>query len=763
MRKLAWTALGFAVAAGLAEYILPVGELPYFAAALAVVALACACFKRGPRWRTRALLACLGAALGFLDWWGHYTLHIAPSEALVGEDITITATVSDYVERYDNYDRVEVRVTGGAPREKALLYLYGGEMPDLQPGDTVQAEIRVTSAVTRQGERSWTYAARGDDLLGVVQTDGLTVTGRTENSWRYFPQRLCHGVQALCDTLFPPDAAPLVKGLLTGDTADLQEDTENYTAMRAAGVLHIVAVSGVHMFVLVGFVRLLLGRSRRTSLICLPVIWLFALMAGCKPSVVRAAVMQTLLLLAPLLEREPDGITCLSAALLALLVPDPIAIGGVGLQLSFACMAGLIFLLPRIKGWMEEHLPMERRPVRYVGDSLACTLAATAFSTPLAAIYFEQVPLFSVLANLLTLSVVEAVFAAGYTVCAVGLFAPTAGRACAWAVSWLVRWCLGVYRVLSRIPFSCLSVRSVRTLAWLAVSYLAFTLWYVLRRRGRAIRLDRPVCLSLILLLGAIFYGKFAIRPDESLVTALDVGQGECVVLADRDSAVVVDCGGSSFSSAGDTAANYLMSVGKTKLDMLVLTHLHEDHANGAAALIYRMQVGCVVLPADGEGGEEQRREVLLAAQRRGVPVVSLSDPAHTDVGQIGLDLLLPEGEGGTNERGVVVLTEQTGGRALVMGDAGREAESALLAARQVPDVDVLLVGHHGSNTSTTPSFLRAADPETAIISVGYNTYGHPTEKVLARLAEYCDEVLRTDRLGDVTVRLGGEALGENG
>ena len=709
MRTLAWTALGFAVAAGLAEYILPVGELPYFAAALAIVAPACR-LVRSRRVRARLLLICLGAALGSLDWWGHYTLHIAPSQALVGKDITITATVSDYVERYDTYDRVEVRITSGAPREKALLYLSGETMPALEPGDIIRAGIRVTSALTMQGERSWTYAARGRDLLGTVRPDSLTVTGRTAHGWKYFPQRLCHGVQALCDELFPSDAAGLVKGLLTGGTKDLREDTENYTAMRAAGVLHIVAVSGVHMFVLVGFMRLLLGRSRRTSLICLPVIWLFALMAGCKPSVVRAAVMQTLLLLAPLLKREPDGATCLGAALLALLLPNPLAIGSVGLQMSFACMAGLVFLLPKLKWWMEEHLPANNWPVWYVADSLACTLAATAFSTPLAALYFEQVPLLSVAANLLTLSVVEGLFAAGCVVCAVGLFAPTVGRACAWAVSWLVRWCLGVYRVVSRVPFSCLSIRSPRTLAWLAVTYLAFALWYICRRKGYEIRADRPACLSLLALLSAILYGRFAIPTGESLVTALDVGQGACVVLADADSAVVADCGGSGIgsglASVGDAAANYLMSIGRTKLDMLVLTHLHADHANGAAALLYRMPVGCVVLPADGDDSDGQRREVLRAAERRDVPVVLLSDPAHVDLGNIALDLLLPERQSDENERGIVVLTEQAGGRALVMGDAGREAELALLAARQVPDVDVLLVGQAfcGRRTRRPPS-----------------------------------------------------------
>ncbi len=762
MRKLAWAALGFAVAAGLAEYILPVGELPYYAAALAVLSLA-RLLARDRRGRARVLLVCLGASAGFLDWWGHYQLHVAPSEALVGENVVITGTVNDYVERHEDYERVEVRVTDGAPREKALLYLYEGTLPELEPGDIVRAEIRVTSAVIRQGARSRTYTAQNDNLLGYIQPDTLAVTGRTEHGWRYFPQRLCRRVETLCESLFPPDTAPFVKGLLTGNTIELQEDTENYTAMRAAGVLHIVAVSGMHMFVLVGFVQLLLGKSRRTSVLCLPPILLFALMAGWKPSVVRAAVMQALALMAPVAGRESDGATCLGAALLALLAPNPMAIGGVGLQLSFACMAGLVFLTPGIKRRMEERLPMDKRPVAYAVGNLACTLGANAFSMPLAAIYFEQVPLYSLLANLLTLLAVEGVFVAGYIVCAVGAAFPAAGVAAAGAVSWVARWCLWVYRTLAGLPFACLYMRSARTWVWLGTLYLAFALWYILRRRGHAVRLYGPVCASVMLLMAVLALGRLTIRRGEGLATVLDVGQGECVVLADSVGAVVVDCGGSGMNSAGDAAANYLSSIGKTRVDMLVLTHLHEDHANGVETLLYRMDVGRLVMPSDGDDSDRQRADILAAAERRGVPVTLLEEDTHASVGGIELDLLLPEGEGGSNERGIVALAGMGDTQTLVMGDAGREAELALMGAWAVPDVDVLVVGHHGSNSASSPSFLRAANAQTAVISVGYNSYGHPTQEVLDRLDTYCDTVLRTDTQGNVVIRLGGKDFGEDG
>ena len=123
MRKLAWAALGFAVAAGLAEYILPVQGLPYIAAALGLISTLFV-FKRSA-WGRKALVCCLAAGVGVLCWWGHYTIHVAPCEALVGENITISARVTDYVERYPDYERLEVRVTDGAGKLVAKVQCVG--------------------------------------------------------------------------------------------------------------------------------------------------------------------------------------------------------------------------------------------------------------------------------------------------------------------------------------------------------------------------------------------------------------------------------------------------------------------------------------------------------------------------------------------------------------------------------------------------------------------------------------------------------------
>ena len=752
MRKLAWAALGFAVACGLGEYVLPTNGLPYFAAALAISSLPALLIKK--RYRRQAFIFLLFAALGTATWWLHYTRHVAPCEAMERQTVTLTAQVADYPERHADYERLDVTVIDGAPREKAILYLYTGSLLELEPGDIIRAEVRLSSAVIRQNRRVHYYTSQNQNLLGYIQPGTLTVTGTAENVWRFFPRRLSHAVGQMCDELLPADAAPFLKGLLTGDTADLEEDVRNYSAMRTAGVMHIVAVSGMHIFILTGFLQLALGKGRRTSLLCILIIWLFALMTGFRASVVRAAVMQTLYLLAPVADRESDGATCLGAALLLLLALNPMAVGGVGLQLSFACMAGMVLLLPKLMRWMNDHLPMHHRVVAYLAGNVACTISATAFSIPLVAVYFGEIPLFSLPANLLTLFIVEVSFAAGYVVCALGALFPVAGQALGAILAWPVRWCLAVYRAIAAIPFASLYIGTVQAVIFLVFVYLLAALWFILRKKRRPLRADIPLCLGVIGLCLVLNFQKLTIREGESVCTAVDVGQGECVVLADSDSTVMIDCGSISQSDAGDAAAHYLATIGRTRLDALILTHLHDDHADGVETLLYRIPVDTLILPAGADDSDGLLRPILDAAACRGTDVLLLEKEITASVGNMELSLLLPQPESGDrNERGTVVLAKLMGQKILIMGDAGEDAERVLLLNRLIPDVDVLIVGHHGSRTASGPLFLRAAQAETAIISVGYNNYGHPTEETLGRLSQYCGTVLRTDLDGTVTIK----------
>ena len=758
MGRLVWVAAGFLTAVLGAEYLLPVQGLSYMAAALAALCLPLL-LLRGQR-RESVLLVLLSAAAGLLLWRGHYDRHVAPGLALEGQERAVVARVTEYPARGDGYIRFAAKIKEGAPDERALFYLYSEEGAALAPGDIITATVKISSAAERDGERIHTYTATGINLICTVRGN-VTVTGREKAAWIYFPLKLGETIKSLCRELFPGDTADFMQALLTGDKTALYENSAVYDDMRAAGVLHIVAVSGMHISVLVGFIRFLFGHGRRASLLSIPLMVLLVMLTGGSASVVRAAVMETLILFAPIAGRERDGPSSLAAAALLLLLINPMAAGGISFQLSFSCVLGFVVLEPGLTAWAERHLPMQKPAVRFTVNSVTASVCAMVFSLPVAALWLGTVPLFSVAANLLTLVFVSFCFAGGYAVCAAGAVLPGVGRFLALAISFPVRWCMLVYRTIGKIPFACLYPENAGVWIWLGAVYAMVIIWYILRRRGICVMAVIPAEIAVIGLCAVFLTGGLRLDTGGG-VTVLDVGQGQCVALTAENATVLVDCGSSSQDSAGEIAADWLYANGRSRVDALILTHLLADHTNGVPALLERLPADRLLLPTGSGDEQNMLPSVLAAAEKSGTEVIYIAEELTAHVGAMDLTLMLPMSDGDENESGIVVLSSFSGQKALIMGDAGEDAEMALIARGVVPDVDVLVAGHHGSKTSSNILFLRAARAETALISVGYNSYGHPDAEVLEHLALYAENIYRTDEDGTVTIQMNtdGEIYG---
>ena len=190
-----------------------------------------------------------------------------------------------------------------------------------------------------------------------------------------------------------------------------------------------------------------------------------------------------------------------------------------------------------------------------------------------------------------------------------------------------------------------------------------------------------------------------------------------------------------------------------SSIDALVLTHLHADHANGAERLLARIDVGTLYMPGDPDDSDGLLEGILAAAERHGTEVVYVSESdLSLTLGGLELTLFKPLEAGDENERGVVALASIGDFDALVMGDINSSAERELVSTRALPDTELLVVGHHGSKYATSEELLLAARPETAVISVGYNSYGHPAPETLERLAAAGCAVYRTDWSGTVTI-----------
>ena len=753
MRKLAIACISFSAAIFLACYLLPMGALAWLAAGFALFGLLL--FRSGQRWLRGFMISAFALALGFLLFFLHAQYTLRPALSLNGETLDIRGEVCGYPQIYEDYSRLEIRLDGGVlPRGRLVLYADGDALSAFAPGDTLCCSARLKRADERYGERYDSYLARGIYLTGNAKTEPERIPGKI--GLRYSPLWLQRQIASQVERLFPSDTAAFMKSLMLGDKQDLYQNQSLYLAMNRAGFLHIVAVSGMHIAFLVGLLQLLLGKTRSSSLLCLGLVWLFVCITGAPASAVRAAVMQSFLLIAPMVDRENDPITSLSSALALILFANPYAAGSVGLQLSFSAMAGILFLSEHLNdglsGLFPEHWAERLRgPI----STTASSLAVLAFSAPLMVLHFQALSLLSPITNVLGLWAVSLCFSGGYLSCLLGAIFQPLGTAAAWLVSWLARYLFLVARSVASVSYAMLYLRSLPSYLWVFLVY-ALVLLFVFSRFKTWLRFVLPTLLSVGMLALLLLAVRLHYDRPGGVITAVDVGQGQSLVLMREEETLVVDCGSIyTLDNAGERTGSYLISCGRKQVDALLLTHLHADHCNGVVMLMDMLPVRQLILPADVEDEDGMLPEILNAADRHGTAVYYVSQDEEQYFGGIRARLFAPARQGDANERCMMMEYSIGSFDMLVTGDAPKAAEKDLLSRHTLRDLELLIVGHHGSRYSSSGVLLGSIGADTALISVGYNTFGHPTYETLERLAAYGYSIYRTDLNGTVEFMLG--------
>ena len=744
MCRLMWFTIGYAAACAVGTYLVRDSFLMVLALVCGGLALA-GWFLRGHPVGKRAGVLFLGGLLGFLAFFWYARTVLIPAALLDGEEVpvTIRATGYSWETEYGVAADGELMLTG----RRYKVRFYVNEDRQIEPGDLVcmRSELRLTDE--GGADEPTFHRTQGILLLAYPRGDAEVTEGLQQ--LRDLPALWAERLKGILEDAFPADAAPFAKALLLGDKSGLRWDQSR--DFSRSGISHIVAVSGLHVSILFALVSLMTGKRRfLTAIIGIPVLLFFGAMAGFTASVTRAVIMQIVLLLALALNREYDPPTALAAACLVMLLECPLIIAGIGFQLSVASVAGIFMAYRPLYQWLRNWLPGEGRSLRgrlerFLASSVAVTLSATVMTVPLTAIHFGVVSLVGVVTNLLVLPVVSVVFYGTMAVGVLGSFHGAAAGVLARVIAWPIRYILAVSRHLAALPLAAVYTISPFIVLWLAFVY-GLIGWLVLSKRKRpALAAGLGVLgLCVSLMLGFVEPLICSYR-----VTVLDVGQGQCILLQSCGSTFVVDCGGGRGEAAADVAAEQLLSQGITRIDGLILTHYDRDHAGGVPFLADRIRIERVYLPGteDADG--------CLQAVLDAIPEQSMIDSELTiTFGDARIQIFPAKDAGSGNDSCASVLFQREKCDTLITGDLSAEAERLLLDEYALPDLEVLIVGHHGSKYSTCTELLEATVPDAAIISVGAgNSYGHPTAEVLRRLEAAGCAIYRTDLHGTITYR----------
>ena len=544
----------------------------------------------------------------------------------------------------------------------------------------------------------------------------------------------------MLEELLPEDTSVFARALLIGDTSDL--DYETKTDFTVSGIRHIVAVSGLHVSILFSLVNLSSLRKRFLSVLMgFPVLALFAAMTGFTPSVCRACIMSGLMMAASLFNREYDGPTALSFAGLLLLLVNPLVIASVSYQLSFASVAGIFLFSTGIRTWILSLAPGKKagKLRNYFAVSVSITLGATVMTVPLCALYFGTVSLAAVLTNLLVLWVIGFLFYGLILLCLLGSFWTGGAVILGKALSVLIRYVLLTAGCIAKFPLSAVYTRSPYIVFWLVFVYGLLAV-FLLSKNRKPLQLGCCAVLGLCLALLASWTEPML---DDLRFTVLDVGQGQCLLLQSEGKNFLVDCGGSTDAAAADAAAETLLSQGISRIDALILTHHDRDHAGGVGNLLSRVEAELLVLPAVPS-------EAAYPAEK----TVFASKDLVLSSGDTEIRIFASQIPGNDNENSLCILFDTKNCDILITGDRSGFGERSLLRHADIPDVDVLVAGHHGSKNASCDELLEAAKPEIVCISAGRNnSFGHPAPETLQRLESFGCTLYRTDLQGDILIR----------
>lgn len=594
----------------------------------------------------------------------------------------------------------------------------------------------------------------GEDAVAVLRATGPVRVDRPPGLVDRRVGEIRTALLAVSDDL-PPDARGLVPGVAVGDTSRMPPDLA--VAMRDVGLTHATAVSGGHFAVLTVTVVALAGLLRlprpvRAAVTAAATVG-FVLLVHPQPSVLRAAVMGGLAVLGMMLGRPSRTVPGLAVAVLGLVLVDPWLARSVGFVLSVLATGGIALLAPVIAGWLEA-LP------RRLALALAVPAAAQAVCGPVLVLVDPAVGTYAVPANLLAL---PALLPA--TVLGVGgaLLAPVCAPLATLAVrgagvaTW---WIATVARVGSGLPGARhpWPEGAAGALALAAVTACGLAVVPAARRWGARPVVAVVVVVGLaVIVLRPLLAPTGAWPPPGWRYAACDVGQGDATVIrSGPGAAVVIDAG-----PPGDAAGECLDRLGVRRIDLLVLTHPHDDHVGGLAGVLRgRDVVAAVVGPAGA--GPDTGRLVATGAPVRALAVGMVG--AAGTAGDVAWTVLSPRaGAVGTadaavNDASLVLLLRAPDLTVLALGDAEPGAQDALARrlARQpgllAGGVDVLKVAHHGS-AHQSPALLGLLRPSVAVVSVGAdNDYGHPAPATLEALRAGGALVRTTSECGAVTI-----------
>ncbi len=656
-------------------------------------------------------------------------------------------------------------------RGYVLLKIYGDNLL-LQDGDMIKADVFLEkpSLPGNFGEFNYrSYLARQRIFLtDSIETEQVEIVGY-ENSITTFSllREIKHRINQKIEQIYPLPERGLIKAIITGDRTEISGEWLNF--FQDAGVMHILAISGLHVGILamaLFFALSLLPAGGRNNVFRYIIIILilsgYAAMTGFRPSVSRATLMFAIVLAARCFNRPYHLYNNLYLAALIILLWQPLYLFDAGFLLSFVVTFFIIFLVPIL----EERLTFLPS---HLNTSLSVSLSAWLGMAPLSAYFFYKVSLIGILSNILIVPLIGIILIlALISILLSFLLLPVATLLASLNIAFVSLLVLTGQK-LSSLPYAYQYIAQPEIYLIVLYYLIILIFFYVLHFWSQYNLWEKKKKFWIISVLIFIFLFISIISPSSLLaVHFINVGQGDCILIQTPNKKnILIDGGGTPFNDFDvglNTLIPYLRRQGINQVDLIFLTHPDLDHLEGLLPVLEEMKVNLVIDSGIANQNETyinfrsliQKDENITYYQTRAGDIIRLSPDLEFYV--LNPDQPIVDGyENDFNNHSLVLKLHYKKTNFLFTGDIEEATEIKLLPWNDLLKSDILKVAHHGSDSSTSESFIKRVQPEVAVISVGPNHFGHPHHEVIERLEDGCQTVYRTDLNGTVLVKSDGK------
>ncbi|HID51670.1 MAG TPA: DNA internalization-related competence protein ComEC/Rec2 [Anaerolineae bacterium] len=761
---------------------------PHYLLVGGLLSLAAALLLRR-RKHTAALLACVGV-IGLAGFRYHAALPTI-DEAYIAwyndtNDITLTGLVAEEPEVTDRSINLRLNAASVTLPDGRILPVTGlvqvraYRYPEIEYGMKLELYGRLETPPS-DGDFNYRAYLERQNVYSSMSLPYVTVLGEGEGSPLYHAiLTVKHRAQESITQLLPSPQSALLSGILLGNDNGMPPDLAD--DFRNTGMTHIIAISGFNIAILIAILMGLTGSwlpQRPAVIVSIAGIVFYTIMVGADASVVRAAVMGSVYLIAARWMGRPNyAFASLFLAGWLMTLIRPFTLWDVGFQLSFTATLGLMLYADGLTQWTRRQLlrVADRQTVRHVmaviSEAVLITLAAQILTLPLMIGYFRQISLISLPANALILPAQPGVMIWGGLATIVGMISPALAQPIAW-VAWLfLTYTISLVRMFARVPGAALPVDVSWTAVILIYLLIGAATWLMMQPPEKRARwtgllrqnLSQKAALTLTGMAALLVISWNNGQADGKLhIAFLNVGQGDATFIQTPSGRQILIDGGLYPSVLNDQLGQQMPFWDK-EIDLVIATHPDADHVSGLADLFERYHIPTLITDGEGLGESHIYDAVLQAAEANGTEIrravageiIEIEDGVRLEILHPGSTL---NGEN-RNENSVSMRLVYGEFTYLSTGDAEQEAEQAMLANGRPLNALVFKAGHHGSNSSSSTPFLQAVQPQIIIVSAGKdNKFGHPRPEMLQRAQDIGAAVLRTDELGTIEVVTDGRTM----